>query len=234
MFQSKLVYDKNIIEPFNNIQISTKSLDIKLVKSEVSDVNVKVYDRKDDEILVKVENNTLIIDNNKHSSWCFLCFGKNEVIISLPENEYNLVVNSTSGDIKSKLNLNAVTVVTTSGDTILNKVNDLVINSTSGDIEVNEADNVTITSTSGDVGIGKITNSLNIETTSGDIDINGLTIIKDSNIKVTSGDVTIHKSSNNIYYNAKATSGDIKIDNNNRHADYELKIETKSGDIRVK
>ena len=232
--QSKLIYDENIMESFDNIQVSTKSLDIKLIKSEDSNVNVKVYDRKDSEISVKVKDNTLTIDNNEHNSWCFFCFGKNKVIISLPENEYNLVINSTSGDIVSKLDLNTVNIVTISGDIILNKVNDLVINSTSGDVEVSDVDNITIALTSGDVEIGKINNSLNIETTSGDIDIDNLTIMKDSNIKVTSGDVNINKSSDNIYYNAKATSGDIKINNNNRRADYELKISAKSGDIIVK
>ena len=234
IIQSKLIYDENIIEPFDNIQVSTNNLDIKLVKSEDSNVKVKVYDRKDSHLSVKVNDNTLIIDNNEHNSWCFFCFGKSEVIISLPEKEYNLVINSSSGDIISKLDFNTVTIVTTSGDTTLNKVNDLVINSTSGDIEINEVGNVTITSTSGDVEVGKVINSLNIETTSGDIEINDLTIMKDSSIKVISGDVIIHKSSDNIYYNAKATSSDVKISNNNRHADYEMKINAKSGDIIVK
>ena len=71
--QSKLIYDENIIEPFDNIEVSTKSLDIKLIKSEDSNVNVKVYDRKDSEISVKVKDNTLTIDNNEHNSWCFFC-----------------------------------------------------------------------------------------------------------------------------------------------------------------
>ena len=124
---------------------------------------------------------------------------KNEVIISLLENEYNLVINSTLGDI-----------------------------------EVNEVSDVTITSTSGDVRIGIANNSLNIETTFGYIDINDLTIMEDSSIKVISGDVIIHKSSDNIYYNAKTTSGDVKMCDDNRHADYEMKINAKSGDIIIK
>lgn len=232
--QSKLIYDEIITESFNNIQVSTKSLDIKLIKSNDLKANVKVYDRKDSELSVKVEDNTLKIENERHTSWCFLCFGESKVVISLPEKEYDLVINATSGDIESQVDLNNATIVTTSGDIDFTKVNELVLTVTSGDIEINEVNSITITSTSGDVEIGKVNNSLNIETTSGDIDIDNLTIMKDSNIKVKSGDVTINKTADNIYYNATATSGDVKITNNNRHADYELKIDTKSGDIKVK
>ena len=232
--KSTLIYDENITESFNNIQVSTNSLDIELVKSKDLKASVKIYDRKDNELSVKVEDNTLKIKNDRHTSWCFLCFGESKAIISLPEKEYDLVVNATSGDIESQVNLNNATIVTTSGDIDFTKVNELVLTVTSGDIEINEVNNITITSTSGDVEIGKINNSLNIETTSGDIDIDNLTIMKDSNIKVKSGDVTINKTADNIYYNATATSGDVKITNNNRHADYELKIDTKSGDILVK
>ncbi len=234
MVQTELVYDENISEPFDNIQVSIESLDIKLIKAEDSNVNVKVYDSKDNEVSVKVEDDTLIIENNKHTSWHFLSFGTREVVISLPEREYDLIVNSTSGDVKAKIAFNDVTIVTTSGDIKFTKVNDLEATVTSGDIEVDEVNNITIASNSGDVEIGKINKSLDIETTSGDIDIDNLTIVKDSSIKVTSGDVTIHNSSNNIYYNTKVTSGDVKINNNNRHAEYELKIDTKSGDIIVK
>ena len=233
-FESKLIYDKNITDFFDTIKVSTKSLDIQLVKSNNNVSNVKVYDKKDNEISVKVEDKTLIIDSNKNKSWCFLCFGKNKAVISLPEKEYNLIVNSTSGDIESNVDLNDVTIVATSGDIELNKTNDFVATVVSGDIEVKEAHNLVISSTSGDIEIGKIKNSLEIETTSGDINIEDLTIDKNSSIRVISGDININKSSGNIYFDAKVTSGDVLIGNNNRHGDYELKINAKSGDIRVK
>ena len=88
--QSKLIYDEIITESFNNIQVSTKSLDIKLIKSNDLKTNVKVYDRNDSELSVKVEDNTLKIENERHTSWCFLCFGESKVVISLPEKEYDL------------------------------------------------------------------------------------------------------------------------------------------------
>lgn len=231
--KSELVYNENIEEVFNTIQISTTSLDVRLIKSDSEKVNVKVYDRDDSGLSVKVENNTLLIEKDNRIISHFLNFGKREVIISLPEQEYNFILKSTSGDISSEVDLKMANIVTTSGDIKLQKVDDLNIKVTSGDINIKEANNVNINSTSGDVEIYKINNSLDVDTTSGDININELTITKNSSIDVISGDVLIHKSSSNIYYNTKVISGDVRIDNNNRHADYELSINTKSGDISV-
>ena len=232
-FKTELVYNENIKEEFNKINISTDSIDIKLVKSKDDIANVKVYDRKDDYVSVRVEDGTLIIENrNDIKNWLF-SFGKKEILISLPEKEYDIVSKSTSGDFVSSINLNNADISATSGDIILQNVNNLKIKLTSGDIETKEVNNMTSISTSGDVEISKINNSINVETTSGDIDIDSISITKNSNIRATSGDITINKSSSNIYYDANVTSGNIKIDDNNRHADYELKINTKSGDIRV-
>ena len=229
--KSKLIYDQNIEEEFNSITISNSSLDIKLIKSDVT--NLKVYNNKETDIKVKVEDNTLKIDTEEDNHFCMFCFGKNELVLSLPENLYDLVINNKSGDINSKIDLNNATILSSSGDIFLPKANDLVVNITSGDLEVNEVKNIVINSSSGDIKINKIIDSVEIEATSGDINIEELSITKNSKIKVTSGDVTIHKSSNNIYYDAKATSGDIIIKDNDRHAEYEINITSKSGDIKV-
>ena len=235
-FNSKttLIYDKNIEEDFNTIDINSKSLDYNFVKADDKNVNVKVYDEEDSEIDIYVENNTLKIISDKED-YCFLCFlGGRKVVISLPEKEYDLVVNTASSDIKSSVNFKEVTVVSKSGDFKFNKVENSNMKITSGNLDIKEADNISIISKSGDIIIGKINDSLNIESTSGDIFINNLTITKDSYIKITSGDILINKSSDNIYYDTKVTSGDVIIAKNNRHADYELKINTKSGDVLVK
>ena len=234
VYKTSKVYDKEVEEEFNSINVDTDSLDIKIVKSNNEKTNVKIFDRNDKGISVEVENGTLnIVDDNIHS-FCFMCFGKREAIISLPEKEFDLVVESTSGDISSNLDLGNVTIVSTSGDIDLRNAKDLTIVVTSGDIEVKEVDNISITSTSGDVEIEKINSSLDIKTISGDIGINKLSIIKDSKIKVMSGDIVINNASEAIYVNAKATSGDIKIKDNNRRAESELKIEATSGDILVR
>lgn len=231
---TKLVYEETIEQEFNAINISTVSLDTRIVKSIDGKANVKIYDFDDKGISVQVEDETLVIDNKNRNSYCFLCFGKREVVISLPEKEYNLLIKSTSGDIVSKADLNTVSIISTSGDVELNRVKDATIKLTSGDIGIKEVNNIEIDTSSGDVEIRKINSSVNIKTISGDIDIDDLTITSDSSIKVTSGDVTINKSANDFYVDAKATSGDIKIADNNRRAEYELKITAKSGDITVR
>ena len=233
MYKTSKVYDNDITEEFNAINVDTDSLDVRIIKSNDEKVNVKVYDKKDNKVSIEVENNTLNIEETVKDSICFMC-GKREAIISVPEKEYDLVVQSTSGDVESRINLNNATIIVTSGDTELRKVNDLSMIVTSGDIDVEEVNNVTIVSTSGDVEIGKINSRLDIQTISGDIDIDDLTITEDSKIEVISGDVIINKTSNNFYCDAKATSGDVKVKDNDRRSEYELKIRTKSGDIIVR
>lgn len=232
---SKLVYNQNIVEQFNKIDIDTRSLDIKFLKSEDDTVNVKVYDKDDNDLSVKVENDTLKVSSQKKNVCMFFCFSnKREVIISLPQREYDLLVNSTSGDITSKIDFNNLKIGSKSGDVTLQKVGNAEIKVTSGDIKVENANNLVIDSTSGDLILGNIYDSVKLETTSGDIRIDNITLTSDSSIKVTSGDVKINNASENIYFNTKVKSGDVKISNNNRKAEYELSIRTTSGDIIVK
>ena len=232
--KTELVYDRYIEETFDSMEISTNSLDVRIVKSNDEKVNVKIYDREKENTIIKVENNKLIIKSENKNLLCFLCYDKRRVIISVPQKEYNLVLNTSSGDIISELDLNNTTISVTSGDIYLKKVNEFTMSSTSGDVKIEEVNNINANLISGDIIIGKINNSLDIKTASGNINIGTLTITKDSTIKATSGDITIYKSSNNTYFDANTTSGDIKISNNNRKSEYKLKIKTKSGDIKVK
>ena len=232
--KAELIYDQNITESFDKLYLTSESLDYKFVKSTDNTVNVKVYDNKDNDVSVSVENNTLkVISNNQKK--CFFCFtSKREAIIALPEKLYDVTLETKSGDITSSINFNKAEINTTSGDIELNNVKDAIINVTSGDIKIDAVDSLAIKSTSGDVEINKINKYLNIETTSGDIVIKDLTILANSSIKVTSGDIDIYKASNDIYYNTSVKSGDVRVNNNNRKANYELNIETTSGDITVK
>lgn len=232
--KAELVYDKNIEENIDNINIYSDSLNYKIIKSERNIANVKVYDDEENKVTVKVEDNSLKITSDNRKV-CFFCsFKKREVIISLPEKEYDLYMETKSGDIKSSLDLNNVTIKSTSGDIKLDNTNDVNIKVTSGDINISRVDNLIIDSTSGDININKINKYVDINTTSGDINISDLTLEEDSKIKVTSGDININQSSNNIYFNAKTTSGSVRINNNDRFANIELMINTISGDIRVK
>lgn len=231
---SKLVYDENIEEEFNKIDFYSESMDIEFVKSKDEKVNVKVYDSKENTTTANVENDTLKIVSDKKEK-CFFCIVENrKTVIALPENIYDLAIESKSGDILSNINFNKVSIDSKSGDIKLNNIKEGNLKVASGDIDLEEVDDIEIVSSSGDVNINKINKHLDIDTKSGDIFIKDLTLTNNSNIKVASGDVTIYNASEDIYFNTKVASGDVSIDNNNRYAKNELTINTKSGDIIVK
>ena len=231
--KSELIVDQTIEESIEKIVINTKSLDIKFKKSNDNTSSVKIYDYKDSDARVNVDNNILTITSDKNNNYIFSFYKKREVIITLPEKLYDLEVKTKSGDIKSNIDFNIVSIKSTSGDINLNNIKEANIDLTSGDIHIDEVDSIVIDSTSGDIEINKINEYVSIVSTSGDVDIKSLELTKNSSIKATSGDVTILASSKDVYYNASATSGDIKIKENNRHAEIELIINTKSGDIKV-
>ncbi|MBQ9024468.1 MAG: DUF4097 family beta strand repeat protein [Bacilli bacterium] len=232
--KSTLIYDENIDENFNKIDVYSKSLDFKFVKSNDNTTNVKIYDDKKNTALVKVEDNTLKITSDNDNACIFCFYSKRQAVISLPEKIYDLVLETTSGDIYSEINFNKADLNTRSGDIELNNIKNANIKVTSGDIIINEVDDITIKATSGDIEINKINKHIDSQTTSGDVEINNLTLTTDSNIKVTSGDVSILNGSDDIYYNTSVISGDVKVNNNNRHANVELTINTTSGDIIVR
>ena len=233
--KAELIYDEVIKEEFDKIDIQTESLDIRFEKSNNEEVSVKIYDDEDNEPTVKVEDNTLkVVSKNRRVIHFGFNFKTSEIVISLPSSLYDLVIDSKSGDITSSVDFKTISIKSTSGDIEIGSATDIDIKSTSGDIKVDEGDTIAIESTSGDIFINKVTSKLNIESTSGDIKVSDLSLTDNSTIKAISGDVDIKSDSEDIYYDAHATSGDIKIDNNNRHAEVELEINTKSGDITVR
>ena len=125
------------------------------------------------------------------------------------------------------------TINTTSGDITVGNTDKLEITTTSGDIKTGSVkESIYAKATSGDFLLGDINGKLTLNTTSGDIKINKVNLTNDSTVKVTSGDVVIGET-NDIYIDAHAVSGDVKVNTNNRKSDYELKINTTSGDIIV-
>jgi len=231
---SKLVYDEVINEEFNKIDIDATSIDIKIEKSLDDTTNVKIYDTDNESLNVGVNNNVLTIENKKKYNCFIFCFSKKrEIVVTIPEKEYDLIINSKSSDIISTTKLNNVNIKVTSGDIELQDVNSAKINVTSGDLSVEKINSIDLETRSGDATINSINEYLKIKTTSGDIKIKNLNIIKDSEIKVTSGDVKIDNVLSSVYFDTKVTSGDVKIGNNDRRADCELRIKTTLGDIRV-
>lgn len=140
---------------------------------------------------------------------------------------------TSSGDIELK-EAQTASITTTSGDIKVNTIEESAeLETTSGDITANKITNAKIKTSSGEIELGNVKEYIEAETSSGDIKIDDLEITKDSKIEARSGDVTIHKT-NDIYTETKTSSGNSKIENNNRKSEITLKIETSSGDIKVK
>ena len=51
MYKTSKVYDNDIEEEFNAINVDTDSLDVKIIKSNDEKVNVKIYDKDEDSLL---------------------------------------------------------------------------------------------------------------------------------------------------------------------------------------
>ncbi len=163
----------------------------------------------------------------------------------------NAELKSTSGDITVDTIIGNANLKATSGDIELEKAKtaNITANSgninvdtieesgelkaTSGDITANKITNVKIKTSSGDIELGDVKEYIEAEASSGDIKVDSLEIAKDSKMEARSGDITIRKT-NDIYIETKTGSGDSKIENNNRKSEITLKLETTSGDIKVK
>lgn len=153
----------------------------------------------------------------------------------------DLSVKSTSGDITfdSTLNCEDMEFKTISGDVSVYELtgNKITIKTTSGDINTSmlDAKEVAVNSISGEMNLGKIKGITTVKTTSGDIDIDELLILNDSEISTISGDVNIKMNKDNDCIIDKHTiSGDSDISSNKYgNHEYDLKIKTTSGDIRV-
>ena len=251
--KTSLVYENTFTESVSNLNIVTTNNDVKILEKEIENIEVKIYDRKDVKPEAYVKDNTLYIDNKDEIriGFSFGILGNSRIEITVPKGTtYNLMVEGTSSDVDSLIDLQDVSIntrsgdvnlknsintviQTTSGDTSVGSCKTLDITTTSGDTKVtNIAKSLKVKATSGDMQIGDVDGKLNLETTSGDIKINKLNLTTNSSIRVISGDVIIGKT-NDIYFDTHVISGDTRINVNNRKAEVELKINTTSGDIIV-
>jgi len=234
--KSKLLLSETYaINDVENIDITSTSSDVKILKSEDDNIYVKIYSSKKDKVSSELDGSTLNIVSKSKSTFCFFCFTSNKRIeISIPEYYSGKInVDTKSGDTTAvSLEDASINISAKSGDVKLNTIKNVKIHLTSGDVEIKNSQNTNIKATSGDIELGSVTGKLTINVTSGDIEIDTFDIKADSSIKATSGDVSIDNVSN-AYIETKVTSGDVKVNGSDRNALYELKIKVTSGDIEV-
>ena len=246
-----LVLDEVYNNDFDSIIIKSDSSDIYLKTSNDNSYRVVIYGDKD-KTKVLTDNNILDI-STKEKKCIGFCINRNinKVEVYIPKdydkkininNKYgditiedfdksNIEINEDCGDIKIDSAFN-IKIKNSYGDTSINKANQIDINSDCGDIEIGDVANVVIKNSYGDISIEKIIEYLNIKDDCGNIDINSITLTKNSNIKSSYGDIKI-KNIQDVYVDAKTSLGDTTINKNSRKSNIILNIDSSCGDISV-
>lgn len=252
--EDKQNYDFDI-KDINDFDIDLISADITIKES--SDDKVKIETYTNDKTRIKTENESGAIkiqqQGNNVGSWFSFGFHQSsKVILELPKS-YNkdFKVKTISGEIVSNmdLNLNKVSIATTSGDTKIRELTCKSINakSISGELKADKIKgSCELGSTSGDIDVSSLDGSLNANTVSGTVKADFENITGDISVHSVSGDVVFRiPESSGILIDYNATSGDIlsdypytsqgkhrstiEIGNKQYHGD----ISTTSGDFRL-
>lgn len=224
-------FDSSLVE---KITVNVKSSDVHIVESNTNQIEVKISGNKKEEYQVELVHGELRIAKKGGNYFCIgFCYTDYEIEIKLPQSyQKDINIKTASGGIEIDSNLTSdLKISTISGDIEIKEIGNASIKTTSGDIDILKANDLKLVSTSGDIEIDSCKN-IDIVTTSGDISIDLLELSKNGKIKTVSGDIEIERT-NGIYVETKTVSGDTQIRNNNRTSQYELFIETTSGDIEV-
>ncbi len=236
--EQKIIYeDTYSISELEQIYINVKSTDITVKPSKDNEIHITIYGEKEEEVSSTLTDNQLTITKNTKNEFCFgFCFvNNNEIVLDLPvDMSTTLYFKTSSGDIQiadfPNINVNAET---SSGDIAFGTVKNINGKTQSGDVEGKNVEHVSFHTSSGDIRFNNIKGKVDLKTSSGDIDIKNFQILENSNIDTTSGDVSISHITD-TYIATKTRSGDTTIKESNRFSEFELQIETNSGDIIVK
>ena len=152
-----------INDKFSDIEIITDTADIEFILSENLNTLVVCNEQKNINHLIKVEDNTLLInvrDNRKWYEYINISFGKTKITIYLPKNEYgDLFIDSDTGNVNIPNNFN---------------FNSLEIIDDTGNIKnyASSNDNIKIKTSTGNIHIENInSNMIDLSTSTGNIKI---------------------------------------------------------------
>lgn len=234
--KSELVYEKEITEPIQKIEVKTKAADIQVEKNDTDKISVKYYGEKEDKELSLTTDNEILNIIEETSYFCVgICnHAEHKIVISLPKDiEYEVDLKTASGDVYvPEISLSNISIKTVSGDIGVISAQSAKLETTSGDIEINEVNKLIAKTISGEISVNKIKRSCDLKTTSGDVDIDLIELTTNSKITTVSGDVEIN-TNRGSYIKTETVSGETSINNNDRYAETELTIKTTSGDIEV-
>ena len=248
-------YSENLVESKEvsdvaSLNVDSQNVDVLFEKSNDDKVYIELYSENN------VDHSIDVVDSKVNVKFydkeVFRFFKKNSrILIKLPENyENELVINSTTGDIKfqsfEKLSpiiklgtgdikadkLNEVEITSTTGDIKISELNAINCKTVTGDVKINRVNIANIHGTTGDVKIQEINYSSDITLTTGNVKITKFDVKENSSINLTTGDVKI-ESHSGAYIETTNNVGDVKLNNNDRTLEKTLKISVRTGDIKV-
>lgn len=101
-----------------------------------------------------------------------------------------------------------------------------------GKVSVKAASELKLKNSMGSAEIGHISNAIDLDASMGSVEIDELTITKNSKIDASMGSVNVKKI-NDVYIDAKADMGSANIAKNNRESKVELKVRCSMGSINI-
>jgi len=245
------IYDQTYEENFKNIEIDADVSDIYIKKSLDNKVRVIVYGEKKE---LKVQNTKEELKVRFQEKKCIgICLNmkKSKVEVYIPESyQEKLTIKNNYGDIKiDHFSEASIEVEEDCGDVSIIAGKKIIVNNNYGDIKVGEAkfaklkescgditvrkvEDIIVENNYGDIEIKTVLNSVHAKEDCGDIEINTLSIKKDSSIKNSFGNIEIGRT-NEIYIDAQTDLGEVEIERNSRSAKNTLTIKNNCGDITV-
>ncbi len=206
------------INGINNIELLSKSGDIKFEESVDENIRVIAYGKNNTDIDVNIIENKLLIDYTKYTNnWMFFGNFPNNIIVYIPTNYSNEInIRNDYGSCKM-INLENATIN---------------IKENCGDVNLGRVKNISVKCDFGDISISEVLNKCDIEANCGNLKIEKVSLKENSSISSDYGDIKI-KETNDIYVDAKVSFGDTKINNTNRYSDVVLKIKADCGDVKI-
>ena len=212
-----------IKESFKDIRIITDTADIEFILSENSNTLIVCDEHKNVNHLVKVKDNTLLIevsDNRKWYEYIGINFSTSKITIYLPKNEYGeLLIESSTGDINIPKNF---------------KFKSIDILEDTGNITnyASVYENLKIKTSTGNIHIKTIiANMLDLSTSTGKVDVIDANCTDDIKINVSTGNANIVDiNCKNLL--SKGSTGNISLEN--VIATEKFWIERSTGDVKFK
>ena len=153
--KAELIKTENFsINNVDDIIIDAKH-DVKFITSDTNEIKVNIFGKKNSDVDVSLNDNTLKINYNT-SKICFgFCYSNEYIEVFIPKNyAKNVKVNTISGDIKmDSFDAYKLDIKTVSGEIELGNFNKITATSISGDIDITSGNDVEVKTTSGDIEI---------------------------------------------------------------------------------